>query len=97
GGGDTDAAHPEHVGQKLMRNVEAVGICPVLAHQQPSSQPRPDLVEAKARSRRGQLSHEDVDIAVDAPLQCRAMCELAAKCSSANSPSRARSLHECVQ
>ncbi len=65
GPGDADAANTEHGGEKSVRDAKGVGISPAPAHQQPSGQARTDLMEPKARCRRGQLQHQHIGVAAE--------------------------------
>src|SRR6266576_1434090 len=45
--GDTDAADAQHEGQEFLRDVKVVRVRAILGHQQPTSKPRLDHVEAR--------------------------------------------------
>ncbi len=80
-----------------MRDAKPVGMGPVLAHQQPSSQAWADFVKSQAGGRGGQLLHQHPGVAAQFVAQCRALRQLALERAGADAPGRARPLHECVQ
>ena len=86
GAGDADAAHPQHVRQKLLGEVKPVGMRPILAHQQPAGEPRADAVETCASGRRRQLCHQHVEVAVKYPLQRLARAQLAPERRRSDAP-----------
>ena len=76
-----------------MRDAKRRAMRAILVHQQPSREARPDLVKAKAGGGRGQLIHQQIDVAEQFLLQCRTASELATERAGRDSPGRALALH----
>jgi hypothetical protein len=97
GAGDADAAHAQHVGQKFVGQVEAVGMRPILGHQQPASEPRTDAVKTCASGRRRKLCHQHIQVAVQGLLESLAASEFTTKRRRCDTPRRSRALHQRMQ
>jgi hypothetical protein len=80
-----------------MGNRELIGVRSIASHQEPTGEPRLDLMEAGASGHLGQLAQCYVEITIQAPLQRRAIFELTAKRRGVHAPCRAGPLNHGTQ
>jgi hypothetical protein len=97
GSGDPYASHAKHIGEKFMGDVKLVGVDPIAGHQQPSRQPRLNEMVAGARRGPGELTQQNVHVAVQAAPQRRAAFELMRKVRGVDAPGPAGALHKSAQ
>src|SRR5579871_241668 len=92
---DTAPAYTEHIGEKLMREVEMIGMRAVVRHQQPASQTWRELVKAHARRGSRQLRHQQIQVAAHDIRHLGWATQLAAQIGGGDSQCRSVTLNDC--
>lgn len=91
--GDATPTHAEHIGEKLMGEVEMIGLRPIVGHQQPARQPWLDLMKVDAGGPLRQLRHQYVEVAIQTALQLGALVQLAQKLAGGDAQGVSGALH----
>src|SRR3954454_3867760 len=67
--GDADSTNTEHVPEKLVSEINGVGVRAVLGHQEPASETRLDHMEPRTGRRLCELAHQHIKIAMQTAVE----------------------------